>query len=139
MARRAASICRLLIPAGSWGINPYSPQGDVKPPLASPDMRPRWTLRCLTRRGISIRLRSRRHLGLVRRVPLGDDVAAVDPDLDADAAVRRVRVDLAVADVGAQRAERDAAVLVPLAAAHLGAAEASRNGDLHALGARLHG
>src|SRR4029453_18744331 len=49
----------------------------------------------------------------------GRDVAPVDPDLDPDAAVRRVGVDLAVADVRTQRAERDAAFLVPLPATHL--------------------
>ncbi len=54
-------------------------------------------------------------------------------------AVGRVSVDLAVADVGAQRAERDAAFLLPLAAGHLGAAEAAGDVDLDALGAGLHG
>ena len=47
-------------------------------------------------------------------------------------------MDLGVADVGAERSERDSAFLVPLAAGHLGAAEAARDGDLHALGAGLH-
>src|SRR5688572_13275271 len=96
----------------------------VAPPLARPDMRPRITRRCLTRRGISMVRRSLRRGRLGRRLPLGDDVAAVDPDLDADAAVCRMGVDLAVADVRAQGVERDAAFLLPLAAGHLGAAEA---------------
>ena len=52
-------------------------------------------------------------------------------------AVGRVRVDDAVADVGAKRAQRDAPLLVPLGAAHLGAAEATGDLDLHALGAGL--
>src|SRR4029079_13979565 len=60
-------------------------------------------------------------------------------DLDADPAVGRMGVDLAVADVGAQRTERDAAFLVPFATAHLRAAEAAGDGDLDALGAGLHG
>src|SRR4026209_814150 len=99
------------------------------------------TLRCLTRRGISMMLdprpnRLRRAGGACRA--LGRDVAAVDPDLDPDPAVRRVGVDLAVADVGAQRAERDATFLVPFAATHLRAAEAAGDGDLDALGAGLH-
>ena len=76
---------------------------------------------------------------LGRRLPLGDHVAAIDPDLDADAAVGGVGVNLAVADVGAQRVERDAAFLVPLAAGHLRAAEATRHLDADALGAGLHG
>src|SRR5437870_11540804 len=97
------------------------------------------TLRCLTRRGRSIALRSlpggRCDRGrLARRL----DVAAVDPDLHADAAVGRVGVDLAVADVGAERAEGDPALAVPLAATHLGAAEAARDHDLDALRAGLH-
>src|SRR5262249_20173546 len=65
-------------------------------------------------------------------------VAAIDPDLDADAPVGRVRVDLAVADVRAEGPERDPAFAVPLAAAHLGAAEAARDHDLDALRAGLH-
>src|SRR5262245_12556488 len=47
-------------------------------------------------------------------------------------------MDLAVADVRTQRAQRDAAFLVPLATAHLGAAEAARDGDLDALRTGLH-
>ena len=69
---------------------------------------------------------------------LGLDFAAVDPHLHADSTVGGESVDLRVADVGAERAERDSAFLVPLAASHLRAAEATRDGDLHALGAGLH-
>src|SRR5918992_2656528 len=104
-----------------------------------PDIRPRWTLRCLTRFGISIASRSPRRRGLTRRLPLGHHVAAIDPDLHPDAAIRRVGVDLAIADVGAQRAERDPTVLVPFAPAHLGPAQATGDGDLHALRTGLHG
>ena len=99
------------------------------------------TLRCLTRLGINIgQTPVPTWVGTPasRAARSGRDVAAIDPDLDADPAVGRVGVDLAVADVGAQRAERDAAFLVPLAAAHLGAAEAAGDGDLDALGAGLH-
>src|SRR4029078_7531316 len=77
-------------------------------------------------------------LGLVRERPLRRDVAAVDPDLDADPAVGRMGVDLAVADVRAERAERDSTLAVPLAATHLGAAEAARNRDPDALRDGLH-
>src|SRR5687767_9162589 len=106
-------------------------------------MRPRITLRCLTRRGISMasgplpRGRGSRRLVASGR-PLRDDVAPVDPDLHADAAVGRVRVHLPVADVGAQRPERDATLAVPLATAHLGPAEAAGDRDADALGASLH-
>src|SRR5204862_283627 len=54
IARRAASIWRLVIQAGSWVASPYSPKATEWPPLAIPDIRPRMTLRCLTRRGINI-------------------------------------------------------------------------------------
>src|SRR6185295_17277656 len=73
-----------------------------------------------------------------RGLPRGLHVAAVDPDLDANAAVGRVRVDLAVADVRSERAEGDATLAVPLAPAHLCAAEAARDHDLHALRPGLH-
>src|SRR5205823_4011586 len=62
----------------------------------------------------------------------GHDLALVDPDLDADAAVRRLRLDESVVDVGADRVQRDAALVVGLAPAHLAAAEAARALDLHA-------
>src|SRR5262245_13432627 len=102
-------------------------------------MRPRMTLRCLTRRGSSIGSGPRGGRGRDGlRGARGRDVATVDPDLHADPAVGRVGVHLAVADVGAERPERDATLAVPLAAAHLGAAEAAGDHDLDALGAGLH-
>src|SRR4029078_8883350 len=72
-------------------------------------------------------------------VALGPDLALVDPALDADAAEGRARLVEAVVDVRAHGVQRDAAVGVGLGARHLGAAQAS--GDLHlaALGARAHG
>ena len=45
---------RLVIQAGSCVARPYSPNATVWPHFASPDMRPRMTLRCLTRRGINM-------------------------------------------------------------------------------------
>ena len=63
---------------------------------------------------------------------LRHDLALVDPDLDADAAGRGLRLDEAVVDVGADRVQRDAALAVRLAPAHLAAAEAARALDLHA-------
>src|SRR4029079_9373881 len=93
----------------------------VWPPLAIPDIRPRITLRCLTRLGISIASQppaggggAPHRLGGLAAAALDGDLAPVDPHLDADAAVGRVRVHLPVADVGAQGPERDATFPVPL-------------------------
>src|SRR5687768_7590542 len=66
------------------------------------------------------------------------DLAMEDPRLDADRAVRRVSLGESVLDVRTQRVQRNAAFLVPLAAAHLGAAEAAARRDLDALGTELH-
>ncbi len=71
-------------------------------------------------------------------VALRHDLALVDPDLHADPAVGRLRLGEAVVDVGADRVERDATLGVPLAAAHLAAAEAAAALDLDPLGARAH-
>src|SRR5207237_2068931 len=62
-------------------------------------------------------------------VALRHDLALVDPDLDADAAGRGLRLDEAVVDVGADRVQRHAALRVLLGAAHLRAAQAA--GALH--------
>ena len=55
-----------------------------------------------------------------------EDVALVDPDLHADAAGGGLGLAEAVVDVGAQRVQRHPTLAVPLGAAHLGAAEATR-------------
>src|SRR5437870_10765485 len=70
-------------------------------------------------------------------LPDGDDVALVDPDLDADAPEGGPRLGEAVVDVRPERVQRDLALVVALTAAHLGAAEAAGAGDLDALGPRL--
>src|SRR5581483_10307758 len=59
-------------------------------------------------------------------VALRHDLALVDPDLDADAAGRSLRLDEAVVDVGPDRVQRHAAFGVLLRTAHLGPAEAAR-------------
>src|SRR5256885_5458184 len=56
MARRAASICRLLIQHASIAWRPKSPNATVAPRVAIPVRRPRCILRYLTRLGISIQL-----------------------------------------------------------------------------------
>src|ERR1700692_744391 len=53
-AIRAASIWRLVIQHGSSACNPYSPKVSELPVIALPVMRPRWTLRHLTRFGVSM-------------------------------------------------------------------------------------
>ena len=68
-----------------------------------------------------------------------DDVALVDPHLDADGADGGPGGRLTEVDVGPQRVQRHPALAVPLAAAHVGAAEAARALHPDALGAGLHG
>src|SRR5205807_9855461 len=63
-------------------------------------------------------------------VALRHDLALVDPDLHADAAEGRLRLDEAVVDVRADRVQRYAALRVHLGAAHLGAAEPAAADDL---------
>src|ERR1043165_5228752 len=54
MAIRAASIWRSVIQAASSVFNPYSPKLIALPRVATPVMRPRICLRCLTFFGINI-------------------------------------------------------------------------------------
>src|ERR687886_917010 len=54
MARRAASICRLVIQQASIACNPYWPKATLAPWVAMPVRRPRCTFRCLIRLGRSI-------------------------------------------------------------------------------------
>src|SRR4029077_14167615 len=68
----------------------------------------------------------------------GLDVAAVDPGLHADRAVRRLRDRAAELDVRPERVKRDAAFALPLTPGHLGAAEAAGDRDADALGTGLH-
>src|SRR4029079_19811163 len=67
------------------------------------------------------------------------DFALVDPDLDADDAVVRLRFAQAVVDIGAQRMQRHAFLAVPLSARDLDAVQAARAHDLDALRAQAHG
>ena len=90
----------------------------------APRARRRGDGRCPARRGACLRLRG---------VALGHDLALVDPDLDADPAERRLRLDEAVVDVRADRVQRDAALGIGLRAAHLRAAEPAAAGDLDPL------
>ena len=67
------------------------------------------------------------------------EVALVDPALDADLPVRRAGLGEAVVDVGLERVERQAPLLVPLRARDLGAVEAAGAADLDPLGAEAEG
>src|SRR5207247_8959246 len=66
------------------------------------------------------------------------DLALVDPRLHSDRAVRRLRGRTPELDVAAKRVQRNAPLALPLAPAHLGATEASGDGDAYAFRARLH-
>src|SRR5262245_6151231 len=72
------------------------------------------------------------------RAAVRQDVALVDPDLHADASERRTCLGEAVVDVGPQCVQRHATLAVPLLAAHLGAAEATRALHANPLRAGLH-
>src|SRR5215469_10768509 len=61
-----------------------------------------------------------------------ETLALVEPDLDTDLPVRRVRFREAVIDVGAQRLQRELPVQVPLRARDLGAVQAARHSHLDA-------
>src|SRR5262249_31759221 len=121
MAMRAASICRAVIQPGSRIWRPMSPNASVPPRVALPRMRPRCCFRYLTFEGIIMMTVLRRLPAVLGLVLL----AAVDPGLDPDLSVGRVRLGEAVVDVGLERVEREAALLVPLRAGDLGAVQAS--------------
>jgi len=111
------------------------------PPLAMPDIRPRWTLRCLTRRGIQHGYTPPPMTAVAatgsRRGFSARDLAAVK--IQTFTPMRPYVVSawtLRVADIGSERAEWDSAFLVPLSTGHLRPTQASGNGDLDALGAR---
>src|SRR5436190_8573235 len=72
-------------------------------------------------------------LGVDAAVTLRHDLALVDPDLHADPAEGRLRLDEAVVDVRTDRVQRDASLGVGLRPAHLGAAEAAAALDADAL------
>src|SRR6185369_3046563 len=66
-------------------------------------------------------------------------LALEDPDLDADRAVGRVGRGHAVVDVGLERVQRQAAVLIPLAARDLGAVQTAADTNLDSLRAEAKG
>ena len=66
-------------------------------------------------------------------------VALVDPDLDADTAVRGLGLEEAVIDEGAEGLQRNAALTVELGTAHFRTAEAAGELDADTLGTGAHG
>src|SRR3989442_3776618 len=120
-ATRDASICRFEIQPGSSAISPYWPNATVLPRVAIPDVRPLNRLRNLTRFGASIASRSGR-VGAPRQL-LGH-LAREDPHLHADGAVGGLGGRSGVVDVGAQRMQRHAALVIAFGARDLGAAQA---------------
>src|SRR6476619_2567170 len=67
-----------------------------------------------------------------------EDLALVDPHLDADDSIGGLRLGEAVVDVGAQVVQRHAAFAVPLRARDLGAVQAACDVDLDAERAQAH-
>src|SRR6266511_5833238 len=134
-ATRAASIWRFEIHPGSSVISPYWPNATVLPRVAIPDVRPLNRLRNLTRLGASIASRSRR-VGPPRQL-LGH-LACEDPYLHADGAVGGLGGGRRVVDVGAQRVQRHAALVVPFRARDFGAAQTPGALDLDPLRAHAH-
>ena len=70
---------------------------------------------------------------------LGENLAFVDPNLDADAAVGGGSLGEAVLDVGADGLQGDGALVIVLNARDFTAAETARRAALDALGAGAHG
>src|SRR5213079_119422 len=132
MAIRAASICRAVTQPASRACSPKSPKEIFCPRVARPRRRPRCCFLYLTFFGI-IMMRfllmswrtdnlvcpgqaglSALHLLRPSAAPGLGHLALVDPHLDPDGAVRGAGLGQTVVDVGLQRVQREAAILVPL-------------------------
>src|SRR5690606_18407489 len=140
MAIRPDSICRAVIHAGSRACRAKSPKAIVSPPLLMPARRPRCCFLNLTFFGINMM-----HIPRSGRRPtrlLLEEIALVDPHLDADDAVGRPRFGETELDVRLQGVQRQPTFLVPLGARDLGTAEPPGHHDLDSLAAeaerRLH-
>src|SRR5690606_25276552 len=80
-----------------------------------------------------------RGYGVNRHFAVRQHVALVDPDLDTDDPVRRVRFGSTVIDVSAQGVQRHTAFAVPFGTSDFDAVQATRAHDLDALGTQTHG
>src|SRR5262252_2144142 len=145
IATRLASICRSVIQPGSMTFKPKSPNDSSPPRQALPAMRPRCCLRYFTFFGINIvrypwsgrshlpdlpdlgaRSRPPRRAFPVLFLPSAlrhETLTLVQPHLDSDLPVGRVRLGKAVVDVGAERLQWQLAVQVPLGARDFGAVQ----------------
>src|SRR5262245_5639403 len=129
MATRPASICLPVIQAASVAVSAYSPNAILVPRLAAPARRPRCCLRYLTFLGI---LYSAIFLSFHHCLARIHDVAAIDPNLDADDAERGVGLGKTIVNVGAQRVQRQPAVQRPFGAGDLRAVQPPRDSNLDA-------
>src|SRR5262249_38742355 len=129
MVTRPASICLPVIQAASVAFSAYSPNAMLVPRLAAPARRPRCCLRYLTFLGILYSAISLSFHHCLTRI---HDVAAIDPNLDADDAERRVGFGEAIVNISAQRVQRQAAIQRPFGASDLRAVQTPRDADLDA-------
>src|SRR5258708_22098332 len=150
MAIRAASIWRAVTQPASIACKPKSPNETFAPRVALPRRRPRCCFLNLTffgiimmrcsprgsrRPGVGSRRIQLRHptpdtrrpnrVGLLRTSPASRlrHLTFEDPYLDADDPVRRLGQVQAVIDIGLQRVQRKASVLVPLRPRDFGAVQ----------------
>src|SRR5690606_31520504 len=126
---RAASICRLVIQAGSRACRPYSPKITSVPPLARPFKRPRCSLRNLVRLGISMSLASFRLFLLLRK-----NLAAINPHFHADPSIGGMGFRKAVINVRPQRVKGNRPFRIAFRPGDIGTAEASAHLGAHPFG-----
>src|SRR5574340_1709681 len=118
MARRAASICRAVKRPRPTAFRPKSPKLTSAPRVARPVLRPFCSLRNFLLAGCSMFhsrfLAALLGFGGCRLLATVQRVALVDPHLDADDAVGRLRLGKSIIDFGAKRMQRNATFAVPL-------------------------
>src|SRR5450631_211672 len=160
MARRAASISRAVMRQRSVALRPYSPKATKLPRWALPAILPLNCLRNLVRFGCImwcyLNSALRRCRGLCRlgawdrccRLGFGvhhlgfrlvEHFALEYPNLDADHAVRGLRLREPVINVGAEGVQRHASLAVALGARDFRSVQAARNAHLDAQRAGAHG
>src|SRR5437016_4197501 len=116
---RPASMASALSQPPSSDCRPKSPNDTVLPRVALPFTRPRWFFRNFTRLGMS---------GMIALLG-GPIFPVVDPHLDADVPLRRVRLRKPELHARAQRGQGDAAEHVGLLPGHLRSPQPARQLD----------
>src|ERR1035437_7510274 len=111
-----------LIQPRSSACKPYSPKANVSPDVALPFMLPRWTLRYLTRLGISGTLHPRFHIRLLFRFD-------TNPDFYSNLARHGMGLGGAIINIGPQGMQGHRALFISLPARQFRATQAT--GDLH--------